>query len=247
MRYAIFGDIHGNTEALGAVLLDMERAGADRRICLGDVVGYGAEPGECVRTVRDAGIETVQGNHDSAAIGETPLDYFNPYAKKAIEWTSGAIGADESAWLRRLPLTIEGDGFTVVHSSLSRPREWGYILDWASARRCFDLLSSTVCFIGHSHVPIIFKKGEDGSIADLPELSAPLAPPRSIYRERRERGAAAGRRSAGELRPVRQRRADGGDQARGVRLPLRAEEDHRRGAARVPRDAPRGGALKWPD
>lgn len=177
MRYAIFGDIHGNTEALGAVLLDMERAGADRRICLGDVVGYGAEPGECVRTVRDAGIETVQGNHDSAAIGETPLDYFNPYAKKAIEWTSGAIGADESAWLRRLPLTIEGDGFTVVHSSLSRPREWGYILDWASARRCFDLLSSTACFIGHSHVPIIFKKEEDGSIADLPELSAPLAPP----------------------------------------------------------------------
>ena len=163
MRYAIFGDIHGNTEALEAVFLDMEKARADIRICLGDIVGYGAEPASCVRRIRSLGIEVVQGNHDSAAIGETPLEYFNPFAKKAIEWTAGTLDAGDAAWLKGLPLIREYDDFTIVHSSLSCPREWGYILDYAAARRCLDLLPSRACFIGHSHVPIAFR-GENGAL-----------------------------------------------------------------------------------
>lgn len=158
MRCAIFGDIHGNTEALGAVFRDMEKVRPDRMVCLGDVVGYGAEPSACIRMVRDRGIESVQGNHDSAAIGGTPLDYFNPFARKAIEWTASNVAAGDAAWLKSLPFTREYEGFTVVHSSLSRPAEWGYILDYAAAQRCFDLLSSRACFIGHSHVPLVFKE-----------------------------------------------------------------------------------------
>ena len=160
MRYAIFGDVHGNREALEAVLLDMEQARVDRRLCLGDIVGYGADPVDCLRRIRDLKIETVQGNHDSAAVGETPLDYFNPFAKRAIEWTAGRIGKEDAAWLKGLPLVRDCGGFTLVHSSLARPREWGYILDYEAAQRCFRLLSSRACFIGHSHVPLVFR--DDG-------------------------------------------------------------------------------------
>lgn len=176
MRCAIFGDIHGNTEALEAVFRDMEKAGVDRRVCLGDIVGYGAEPAACIRRIRDLGIDAVRGNHDSAAVGETPLEYFNPFAKKAIEWTAGSLGADDAAWLKALPLVRDYGGFTAVHSSLSSPGEWGYILDYDAAQRCLDLLTSPVCFIGHSHVPIVFVGRRDGSIAIRRSAEAELDP-----------------------------------------------------------------------
>lgn len=163
MRYAIFGDVHGNREALDAVLRDMEQARVDRRLCLGDIVGYGADPVGCLRGIRDLGIETVQGNHDSAAVGETPLDYFNPFAKRAVEWTAGRLGAEDAAWLKGLPLVRDCGGFTLVHSSLACPREWGYILDYEAAQRCFGLLSSRACFVGHSHVPLVFME-HDGAV-----------------------------------------------------------------------------------
>lgn len=161
MRYAIFGDVHGNGEALDAVFLDMEKARVERRLCLGDIVGYGAEPLECLRRIRSLEIEAVQGNHDSAAVGETPLEYFNPFAKRAVEWTTERLAESDTAWLRGLPLVCDCDGFTLVHSSLSAPREWGYILDYAAARRCFDLLPAHACFVGHSHVPLVFKEKDE--------------------------------------------------------------------------------------
>jgi predicted phosphodiesterase len=163
MRYAIFGDIHGNTDALSAVFADIERAGADRYLCLGDVVGYGAEPEKCIAELRSRGIETILGNHDSAAVGDTPLDYFNEYAKEAIIWTARRLSGDDTAYLKHLPVTRGYDGFVIVHSSLSSPKEWGYIIDLMSAQRCFELLTAQLCFIGHSHVPVIFQ--ERGSIS----------------------------------------------------------------------------------
>jgi diadenosine tetraphosphatase ApaH/serine/threonine PP2A family protein phosphatase len=157
MRYAILGDIHGNTEALTAVFGDIEEAGVDRCLCLGDIVGYGAEPEQCIREIRSRRIETVMGNHDSAAVGDTPLDYFNPYARAAVEWTAGTLSAAARKYLSELPLSRDYDGFTVVHSTLANPKEWGYIIDLESAMQCFDLLKTQVCFIGHSHMPVVFK------------------------------------------------------------------------------------------
>jgi len=158
MRYAIFGDIHGNTEALSAVFADSVNGCVDRYLCLGDVVGYGAEPEKCIAELRSRGIETVLGNHDSAAVNDTPLDYFNDYAKEAIVWTAEKLTEDEKGYLRRLPITGGDAGFTIVHSSLASPKEWGYIIDLMSARRCFELLTGQLCFIGHSHVPVIFEE-----------------------------------------------------------------------------------------
>ena len=163
MRYAIFGDIHGNTEALNAVFADIAHARVDRYLCLGDVVGYGAEPEKCIAELRSRGIETVLGNHDSAAVGDTPLDYFNEYAKEAIAWTAERLTEDDKGYLKRLPVIGGDEGFAIVHSSLANPKEWGYIIDLMSARRCFELLTGHLCFIGHSHVPVIFQ--ERGSIS----------------------------------------------------------------------------------
>lgn len=162
MRYAIFGDIHGNSEALAAVFADIEKECVDRYVCLGDIVGYGAEPRECLREIRSRGIDTVLGNHDSAAVGDTPLDYFNPYARVAVEWTAKKLSEDEEEWISGLPLVRNYDGFTVVHATLSNPKEWDYILGLDSARKCFELLATQVCFVGHSHVPVVFMS--DGSI-----------------------------------------------------------------------------------
>jgi len=156
MRCAIFGDIHGNTEALRAVSRDMERARVDRLLCLGDILGYGAEPVECLRAIQERDIDTVLGNHDSAAVGDTPLDYFNEYARAAVEWTATKLAPPDRDYFLSLPLTRDYDGFTVVHSSLANPKEWGYILVPPAARMCFEKLTTRVCFIGHSHVPVCF-------------------------------------------------------------------------------------------
>ena len=160
MRYAIISDIHGNLEALEAVLADIEAAGADRRLCLGDIVGYGARPVECAARIKAEGIEAVVGNHDSAALGDTPLDYFNPYAKEAVLWTARRIDEETRSFLGALPLTRVIGDFTLVHASLDRPADWGYIMDGESARRCFERMNTDICFIGHSHAPLVFAERE---------------------------------------------------------------------------------------
>ncbi|MEJ2744986.1 MAG: metallophosphoesterase family protein [bacterium] len=162
MRYAIFGDIHGNMEALTAVFADMESARVDRALCLGDIVGYGAEPEKCIDELRGRGIASVIGNHDSAVVGDTPLDYFNDYAREAVVWTADRLSGDDKAYLKNLPIIGGDGGFITVHSSLADPTEWRYVINLLAVRRCFDLLTGRLCFIGHSHVPVIFE--ECGSI-----------------------------------------------------------------------------------
>ncbi len=166
MRYAILGDIHGNMEALAAVFADMESARVDRALCLGDIVGYGAEPERCIGELRSRGVVSVLGNHDSAVAGDTPLDFFKDYAREAVIWTADRLSEDDKTYLNSLPISLPitggDDGFVTVHSSLAEPREWGYVIDLLSVRRCFDFLPGHLCFIGHSHVPVIFE--ESGSI-----------------------------------------------------------------------------------
>lgn len=157
MRYAIISDIHGNFEALQAVLKDTKKQRVDEVVCLGDLVGYGADPNECVEAVREAAEKVVAGNHDWAAIGKLGLDYFNAAAKMAAEWTGEVLTEENRTYLRDLPLTLEvEEGFVLVHSSPTAPDQWMYVFHPGQAARDFSAFSQQVCFIGHTHQPAVF-------------------------------------------------------------------------------------------
>ena len=160
MRYGIFGDIHGNLEAFEAVLEDLRRQGIDRLFSLGDIVGYGPDPNSCVDVIRKLSIPSVSGNHDWASVGRSDLDYFNPRAKEAILWTKKVLTEENKAYLKRLPLIIEGNNFQLVHGSLKKPADWFYILNFQEAENVFALMEKPLLFAGHSHVPIVFCKTE---------------------------------------------------------------------------------------
>jgi len=158
MVFAIFSDIHGNLEALKTVLEDIEKQNVDKVICLGDVVGYGPFPGECVELVRKTADICLMGNHDYAAIGKEPLEYFNSYAREAILWTRKRLSAGHLQYLKSLPFVhIDGD-ITFVHSSPHRPEDWTYIITPRDAYPQFEYLQTRYCFIGHSHVALGFAR-----------------------------------------------------------------------------------------
>ncbi len=162
MLYCIFGDIHGNLEALEAVLADAREQQADAYVCVGDIVGYGANPSECIAKVREVTDKTVAGNHDWAAVGRTDIEYFNIFAREAVLWTQNHLSEEQKTFLSRLPLTIELDRFTVVHSTPHRPELFGYIENAMAARLSFQALTSPLAFVGHSHVPVTFFYEDDG-------------------------------------------------------------------------------------
>jgi predicted phosphodiesterase len=156
MRYAIISDIHANFDALKTVLEDIDKSGVDRTVCLGDVVGYGAEPRECIAALRERQILTIAGNHDYAAIGKTNINYFNAFAKEATLWTRKICSEDEKDWLKSLTLVEYLEDFTMVHGTLYAPELFDYILTTYDAYLSLQLLETPVCFLGHSHVPINF-------------------------------------------------------------------------------------------
>lgn len=161
MRYAILSDIHSNLEAFSAVLESIASEKPDKLICLGDIVGYGASPKECLDLVRAHCHHIVAGNHDHAVLGLTNKEFFNPNAKKAVEWTAQKLSTEDLAFLTTLPLCLELDNFLVTHATLNKPTEWGYVLDEYEADACFSLMkpNDRVIFIGHSHVPLAFENG----------------------------------------------------------------------------------------
>jgi predicted phosphodiesterase len=152
MKYAIFSDIHGNLEALEAVLAAMEKEKPTEYYCVGDIVGYGANPKECIDKVRGLKPIIICGNHDWASCGLTDVEYFNTFAKEAILWTGKALGEDDLAYLKSLKLTHQNTEVTLVHGTLDCPEEFSYIMDGYAARRTMVLMKTPVCFIGHSHV-----------------------------------------------------------------------------------------------
>lgn len=153
MRYAIFSDIHSNLQALDAVLEAYQKENVDAYLCVGDVVGYGASPRECIERVNSLTQTVVAGNHDFAAVDLFPLDFFNEYARAALVWTKGVLGEEEKKFLQTLKLTYSDDELTLVHGTLDNPEEFNYLTDIYTASRIFELLKTHVCFLGHTHVP----------------------------------------------------------------------------------------------
>jgi len=163
MRYAIIADIHSNLAAFTAVLDDIERRGGVEEVwCLGDVVGYGPDPHQCIELLRQYNHICVAGNHDWAAIGKVDTSDFNPDAAAACHWTARQLSPEDIRYLESLPLVVQRGDFTLVHGS---PRDpiWEYLLSTGSARQNFAYFQSQFCLIGHSHVPLVFEYNETGA------------------------------------------------------------------------------------
>jgi len=163
MRYVIIADIHANLAAFTAVLDDIERRGGVEEVwCLGDVVGYGPDPHQCIELLRQYNHVCVAGNHDWAAIGKISTSDFNPEAAAACHWTTQQLSPEDIDYLGSLPLVIERDDFTLAHGS---PREpiWEYLLSTSNARENFAYFQSQFCLVGHSHVPLVFEYNEAGA------------------------------------------------------------------------------------
>jgi diadenosine tetraphosphatase ApaH/serine/threonine PP2A family protein phosphatase len=160
MRFAIFSDIHANLEAFEAVLADARDNKCTDFVCLGDVVGYNANPHECVERLREMDCPIVKGNHDEqASLLESSRD-FNEMAEAAIQWTRDHLTEDDKEWLRALKLQRQVRDFTIVHATLDTPEQWGYVFNNLDAAASFTYQDTTVCFFGHTHVPMGFIRDE---------------------------------------------------------------------------------------
>jgi len=179
MRIAIFGDIHANLEAFEVVLADAREQGCTSYICLGDVVGYNANPRECLEMVQALGCPVVKGNHDDYASTDSSLESFNPLAEVAIQWTRDQLTPSEKSWLGGLSYISKIREFTVVHASLDDPGGWGYVLNQLDAAASFSKQMTDLCFFGHTHTPRAYIK--DSSVVGLPFEQLLLEPGKKYF------------------------------------------------------------------
>ena len=156
MKYAIIADIHANLEAFQVVLDDIKEQNCTHVACLGDVVGYNANPKECLDIVRGMNIPCVKGNHDEYCSSEDHLEGFNPHAAEAVNWTRKQLTVEDREWLRDLKYLRLVANFTIVHATLDVPQRWGYVFDKLAAAASFTYQNTGVCFFGHTHVPVAF-------------------------------------------------------------------------------------------
>ncbi|WP_018970905.1 metallophosphoesterase family protein [Rubritalea marina] len=159
MKIALFGDIHANWEALETVLADAESQGCTSYVCLGDVVGYNADPVKCLEKIQEMGCPVVKGNHDEDAGGEHSLEMMNPTAAEALQWTRDQLNAEQREWLARMRMVRQVEDFTIVHSTLDQPNVWNYVTNKFDAMSNFSYQFTQVCFHGHTHVPRVFVRG----------------------------------------------------------------------------------------
>jgi predicted phosphodiesterase len=157
-KYAILGDIHSNWEALSAVLADAEANDVDTYVCVGDIVGYNANPAECLEKIRSLCVAVVRGNHDHYVSHDECLEDFHPLAANVIDWTRRQLTREQIQYLKNLRFSRMVDGFTIVHSTLDMPEKWGYVIDSLDADANFNYQTSSVCFHGHTHVPVVFER-----------------------------------------------------------------------------------------
>ncbi len=173
MRYLVISDIHANRAAMEAVLRDA--APFNVIWCLGDLVGYGPDPNECVARIQDFEHICIAGNHDWAAMGHLSLDDFNTDARIAHLWTREELTPVSQEYLQQLPLRLEQGDFTLVHGS---PREplWEYVLDLGGAAISFSHFSTPFCLVGHTHLPLMFVLDQNTGRphAMVPEIGNPI-------------------------------------------------------------------------
>ncbi|MBR4170159.1 MAG: metallophosphoesterase family protein [Kiritimatiellae bacterium] len=160
-KFAILGDIHANLDALKTVVEDARKEGVTDFVSVGDIVGYNACPSECIKIVRDLDCVTVRGNHDHYCSSGENLDDFQPLAASVVEWTRRKLTEDDRAWLHGLPYKKMVNGFTLVHGTLDTPEAWGYVFDQFQASGNFNYQITSLCFHGHTHVPMIYQKQHD--------------------------------------------------------------------------------------
>jgi predicted phosphodiesterase len=163
MRYAILADIHSNLEALTSALGALENKNIDEYICLGDVVGYGADPAECLDIVRQKCKVIVYGNHDYALWNDEILPNFKPAARESALWTRGEVDEAGKTFLQSLEIKISKENFLAVHSAPLFPSEWAYVIKTSDAEKNFNGFDEEICFLGHSHKPAVFTFNDENS------------------------------------------------------------------------------------
>jgi predicted phosphodiesterase len=173
MKILVMSDIHANINALETVLQDAGKV--DRVWCLGDLVGYGPDPNECIQKIRSLkNCICLMGNHDSAVLGNMDMEAFNRDARLSVEWNQRVIKPENLSFLKKLPEKhIEVD-VTLAHGSPRNP-VWEYILDWQVAMNNLDFFETSFCFVGHTHIPVIFQLTEEELGSQLQILS-PIGP-----------------------------------------------------------------------
>jgi len=161
MRYILISDIHGNLEALQAVLSFVSKLEPFQLYCLGDVVGYGVDPKECLEILRDESNLILAGNHDLAVAKVIPSEDFNPMAQAAVDWTRKALTDDDITTLANLPLVyIDGD-YCFTHSSPLNPMEFSYVRTLEDVADVLSSIGQRFCFVGHTHLPVLVRMDED--------------------------------------------------------------------------------------
>ena len=156
MRYAILSDIHGNLDALEAVLEDLQDAAIDTYICLGDIVGYGPQPAECLHLLQRHRAVNIAGNHDLAVANKTSISSFNLLARTATLWTRNELSSEDLDYLGDLPLVTHVETFEIVHGTLYAPELFDYVHTSYDANLAMSRMETALCFIGHSHIPVNF-------------------------------------------------------------------------------------------
>lgn len=160
MKIAVLSDIHGNLEAFNSVLAHLESVNIQHIVCLGDVVGYGPRPNECIELVQQHCAFCLMGNHDFVASHPVSISDFNELAQEAVLWTRRQLTPEHQYSLQKLPFIVNEENTTFVHSTIKNPQQWDYIFSYDEALENFTAMSGRLAFIGHSHIPIIFSQNQ---------------------------------------------------------------------------------------
>jgi predicted phosphodiesterase len=184
MRRAIFSDVHSNLEALQAVLIDAAKNDIQSYLCLGDIVGYNADPYKCLEIVQGLNCPVIKGNHDEAATMTEDLVHFNPHAMQGVLHTRKSLGPGQIAYLKQLPMHREFKDYELVHATMCEPAQWQYVLTEREVWHSIQHQTKSICFIGHTHHPMVFFDDHTG-INCLPikpnhRLTLPMHPDRKF-------------------------------------------------------------------
>ncbi|PIQ97602.1 MAG: metallophosphatase family protein [Nitrospinae bacterium CG11_big_fil_rev_8_21_14_0_20_56_8] len=164
MKYLVFSDVHANLEAVQAFCAVIRNIDHDKKVCLGDMVGYCADPNPVVDWLRKEVDLGIAGNHDLAVLGSIPTYDFNPYAVQSCVWTRKVLSPENKEYLNSLPLIREEDDICWVHASPFEPKEWHYVLSKHDGKQNFDAFNASVCFLGHSHRPLVLEQNSNSRI-----------------------------------------------------------------------------------